>query len=144
MKIHVSALIFLILMLYSSLALAERLAVKAPLANIRSGPGTTYDILWNVGRYHPLLVLKKTGNWVYFRDFEGDMGWIHKSLVGKVPTVITAGKTCNIRQGAGTSFKVLFTVAEGIPFRVLKKKGNWIHIQHADGDIGWIHRSLVW
>ncbi|MBW1693821.1 MAG: hypothetical protein JRJ41_06635, partial [Deltaproteobacteria bacterium] len=20
----------------------------------------------------------------------------------------------------------------------------WIHIQHADGEKGWIHRSLVW
>ncbi|MGD8882880.1 MAG: SH3 domain-containing protein, partial [Desulfobacterales bacterium] len=36
------------------------------------------------------------------------------------------------------------TVEKGIPFKVLKRENNWIHIEHADGDKGWIHKSLVW
>jgi SH3-like domain-containing protein len=36
------------------------------------------------------------------------------------------------------------TVEDGVPFRILRKKGRWIHIEHADGDRGWIHDSLVW
>jgi SH3-like domain-containing protein len=31
-----------------------------------------------------------------------------------------------------------------VPFKVLKKEGEWIRIVHADGDEGWIHRNLVW
>jgi len=27
---------------------------------------------------------------------------------------------------------------------VLTRKGNWIQVRHADGDKGWIHKSLVW
>jgi len=133
------------LMLFcSATALAERLTVGSNIANIRSGPGTNYDIIWNVEMYHPLFILEKSGNWYRFRDFEGDEGWIHKSLLNKTSAVITIKDTCNIRSGPGTNNRVLFTVEKGIPFNVLEKQGHWIMIQHADDDKGWIHKSLVW
>ncbi len=125
-------------------ALAERLTVAADIANIRSGPGKKYEILWKVEKYHPLQVLKKEGRWYQFRDFEGDMGWIHASLLYGTPAVITKSEKCNIRSGPGTQFKILFAVEQGIPFKVLKRKDKWIQIRHADGDQGWIHKSLVW
>lgn len=133
-----------LLIVFSSAALAERLSVASSIANIRSGPGTGYDILWKVAKYHPILVLKKSGNWYHFQDFEGDKGWLHKSLVRNIPSVITNKEKCNVRSGPGTKFKILFNIMEGIPFKILKRKGNWIHVQHADGDKGWIHKSLVW
>ena len=70
MKI-VLALITALCLFYSTAALAERLTVGSDIANIRSGPGTKYDILWNVEKYHPLFILEKSGNWYRFRDFEG-------------------------------------------------------------------------
>jgi len=128
----------------SSNAAAERLTVAVDVANIRSGPGTKFDILWKIGKYHPLNAIEKSGSWHHFRDFEGDEGWIHKSLINKTPAIITIQEKCNIRSGPGTGFKILFAVDKGIPFKVIKRKGNWIHIRHADGDQGWIHKSLVW
>ena len=125
-------------------ALAERLTVAADIANIRSGPGKNYEILWKVEKYYPLLVIKKEKNWFQFRDFEGDEGWIHASLLAKIPSVITKSEKCNIRSGPGTKHKIVLTVESGIPFKLLKREGKWIQIQHADGDSGWIHRSLVW
>lgn len=127
-----------------SVAAAERLTVAVNVANIRGGPGTKYDILWKIGKYHPLLVFEKSGFWYHFRDFEGDEGWIHKSLIDKTPAIITNEDKCIIRSGPGTNFKILFTVEKGIPFKVIGRKGDWIHIRHADGDQGWIHKSLVW
>jgi SH3-like domain-containing protein len=143
MKPYIS-IFTILLILSSSVAFAERLAVSSETANIRSGPGTDHDILWKVEKHHPLFILKKTGIWYHFRDFEGDEGWIHESLVDKTPTVITKSDTANIRSGPGTKNKILFPVDKGIPFKVLKKKGKWLRIQHADGDTGWIHKTLVW
>lgn len=140
----IASISIVLLIIFSSAALAERLAVAASIANIRSGPATKYDILWKVGKYHPVLVLKKSGNWYHFRDFEGDKGWIHKSLLRKIPSVITNKKKCNVRSGPGTKYKILFATEKGVPFKTLKRKGNWIKVQHADGDKGWIHKSLVW
>jgi SH3-like domain-containing protein len=135
---------FLIVMLLAGAASAERLAVSAPVANIRSGPGTSHTLLWKVEKYFPIRVIEKSGEWYHFEDFEGDKGWVHQSLVKKISTVVTKKDGCNIRSGPGTSHKIIFTVEKGIPFKVLKHEGNWIHIEHADGDKGWIHKSLVW
>jgi len=69
---------------------------------------------------------------------------VHKSLVGKISTVITNNDECNIRSGPGTDNPVILTVGKGIPWKILDHKGSWIQIEHADGDKGWIHKSLVW
>ncbi len=143
MRIY-TIIITLFITLSSGVAMAERLAVSASVANIRSGPGTEYDVIWQVGKYHPIQVIKKSGTWYRFNDFEQDEGWIHKSLVSKIRTVITKKKKSNIRSGPGTRHKIVFTVEKGIPFRVIKRKGSWIFIEHADGDKGWIYEALVW
>jgi SH3-like domain-containing protein len=135
---------FFLLLVWVSAASAERLTVSVSIANIRSGPGKNYDILWSVEKYHPLDVFQKSGQWYHFRDFEGDEGWINKTLLGNFPSIITKTENCNIRSGPDTNFEILFEVEKGIPFKVLERKGSWIHIQHADGDKGWIHESLVW
>ena len=139
-----TAILVLVMILFASLSHAERLAVTASVANVRSGPGTQYDVIWKIEKYHPVFVIHKSNSWYQFKDFEGDQGWVHQSLVGKIKAVITKGDISNIRSGPGTKFKVLFKVEKGIPFKIVKRKGRWIHIQHADGDEGWIHASLVW
>ncbi len=138
------AAVALLLMAVPALA-AERLAVNVPKANIRSGPGTKYEILWQAERYYPVVVIQKKGQWILFRDFEKDEGWIKKNLLAKIPTVITVKKECNIRSGPGTNFPIVFkTEDRGVPFKVLKTRGKWLQIQHADGDKGWIFKPLVW
>ena len=137
-------IILLLIIVFAGVANAERLAVSAPVANIRSGPGTGHNVLWKVEQYFPVLVIEKSGEWYRFEDFEGDKGWVHRSLVGKIPAVITRNVTSNIRSGPGTNHPVLFSVEKGIPFKVLKRKDKWIQIEHADGDKGWIHKSLIW
>ena len=137
-------LLVLLILCHAGSAMAERLTVIKPVANIRSGPGTNFDILWKVEKYYPIYVIEKKGPWYHFKDFEDDKGWLHKSLVKKVDAVITKKDLCNIRSGPGTKNKILFTVEKGIPFKVNKRQGRWLHIEHADQDKGWIHDSLVW
>ncbi len=148
-KIKSSSIILLLVIFHLSLFLtaldvsAERLSVKSNTANIRSGPATTYKVLWQIEKYHPVDVIKKKGNWYQFKDFESDSGWIHKSLLSNMATVITK-KNCNIRSGPGTKYKIAFTTEKGIPLKIIEKKEKWLHVQHADGDKGWINKPLVW
>ena len=136
--------IVVLIAIMTGTAMAERLTIIAPVANIRSSPNTKSDILWKVEKYYPIFVTKKSGSWYQFRDFEKDSGWVHKSLVGKVKAVITKKDFCNVRSKPGIKEKILFTVEKGIPFKVLKSEGRWLNVEHADGDQGWIHQSLVW
>jgi len=142
---YLGAAVLLLLLTASQASAAERLAVNVAKANVRSGPGTSHEIMWEVERYYPVVIIKKSGAWYLFRDFEKDEGWLKKTLLAKIPTVITVKQECNIRSGPGTKFPISFkTQDKGVPFKVLKRKGKWINVQHADGDKGWIFKSLVW
>lgn len=123
---------------------AERLSVSVDKANIRAKPETSSDTLWQVEKYYPLLVVEKKGEWYRIKDFEGDMGWIHRSLVDDTPSVIVKVKLANIRSNAGTQYDLVFDANKGTPFKVLEVQDRWLKVQHADGDSGWIFKSLVW
>lgn len=140
----VSAAVLAVLLI-AGYAFAERtMSVRVDIANIRSGPGTNHKILWKVEKYHPIQVVRVKGHWRRFVDFEGDRAWIYSGLLSRTPTVIVDKTNCNVRSGPGLKNPVVFKVERGVSFKVLDRKGKWIHIEHADGDRGWIHRSLVW
>ncbi|WP_300669791.1 SH3 domain-containing protein [Desulfoluna sp.] len=123
----------------------QRVSVSVESANVRTGPGTKYEIVWKgVEKHYPLLILDQAGSWYYVKDFENDTGWIFKKLVKKTQTVITKKQRCNVRKGPGAKKPLAFVVDSGVPFKVLTRKGNWIQVQHADGDKGWIYKFLVW
>ena len=134
----------LLLLAAAGVVHAQRLSVKANIANIRSGPNTSDAVIWQVEKYHPLKVVQKQGSWYLFEDFEGDRGWIHSSLLADTRAVIVKNDKCNVRSGPGTKNDIRFTVDKGVPFKVLAEKGKWLQVIHADGDKGWIHQSLVW
>ena len=136
--------LFGILLAAPSAAAAERLSISVNAANVRSGPGTQYDMLWRMERYTPLIVISRQGDWIFFEDFEKTRGWMHADLVDKTPTVITTAELCNIRSAPGTDKEIIFQAESGVPFKVIGRQGPWINIQHADGDKGWLHESLVW
>lgn len=122
----------------------ERLSVTAGIANIRSGPGTEHDVWWKVEQYHPFIVIEKKEDWYKIKDFENHEAWLHKSLLSKMETVITKKDLCNIRTKPNTNSQILFKAEMGVPFKVLERKENWIKVEHTDGDVGWIYKTLVW
>ena len=123
---------------------AERVAVSVDKANIRAKPETSSDTLWQVEKYYPLQVIEKKGGWYRVKDFEGDGGWIHRSLVDDTPSVIVKVKLANIRSNAGTQYDLVFDANKGTPFKVIETQDRWLKVQHVDGDTGWIFKSLVW
>lgn len=125
-------------------AMAERLAVKGKVANIRSGPGTNYEVIWQAEQNYPIEVIQTQGDWILFKDYENDKGWISKGLTASTQTVIVKNPTVNVRAGASTSHPIVFKAQKGTPFKILKKEGQWYQIEHADGDKGWISSSVVW
>lgn len=134
----------LIFLTVPGIARAKRVTVNVSTANVRSGPGTEYKVLWKVEKYHPFEVLEVSGSWYRCSDFEGDKGWVSKDTVGDFPAVIIKKDNCNVREGPGSGFKTLFTVERGVPFREVKREGEWIFVVHTDGDKGWINMGLVW
>ena len=136
--------VFLLLFIPGAALAEERLSVIAGIANMRSGPGAEENVLWQVEQYHPFIVIEKKGNWYKVKDYENDVAWLHNSLMGKVDSVITIKDKSNVRSKPDAKSSIMFTVDKGVPFKALERKGGWIKIQHADGDVGWVHNTLVW
>jgi SH3-like domain-containing protein len=142
--IQVLGVVLIILAAAQNAAADERMSVRSNTANIRSGPGLKETTLWQVEKYYPVVIIEKKGEWRRIKDFEGDQGWVHISTLDKTPTVIVQSNKCNLRAGPGTQHAIAFTVEKGIPFKVLKRKGDWLEVEHSDGDRGWLHKPLVW
>lgn len=123
---------------------AEMVRVKVKTANVRSGPGTKYEKVWQVPKNYPYRVLKRQGRWLHVRDFEGFEDWIYGPLTDHKAAVVVNVKRANIRKGPGTNYPILFTTEQGVPFRVLAKRRKWVKVRHSDGDEGWIFRRLLW
>lgn len=123
---------------------AEYASVKKDGVNIRSGPDTKQEILWEVFKDFPLKVLKYENRWAHVVDFEGDKGWVYAPLLSKQKTVIVKVKTANMRVGPGKDYEILATVKYGVVFKPEDKEGDWLKITHEDGTSGWIYESLLW
>lgn len=130
-------------------ARGEALCTKVAKANIRSGPGTGHELIWEVYRYMPFQKVgeSESGEWFAVRDVDGDVSWIHKHLVSSSNRCAVVKKaTVNVRSGPGTRYrKTRWSPARQYDsFRVLKRQGSWIKVKDRWGDIGWIHRKFLW
>ncbi len=134
---------FLIMLSVSALA-AEYITVSKDGVNIRSGPSTKKEILWEVFKDFPLQVIGRKNDWLQTKDFEGDKGWIFKNLVSKKKRVIVKVNTANMRIGPNKNYELVATVKYGVVFTPLKKENGWIKVKHEDGTNGWIFSKLLW
>jgi SH3-like domain-containing protein len=123
---------------------AEYVSVKKDGVNIRSGPSTKSNVIWQVFESFPLKVLKREGKWASVVDFEGDKGWIYESLITSKKTVIVNVETANMRSGSSTNDSIIATVKKGVVFEVLEMNGAWMKVRHKDEITGWMHNSLLW
>lgn len=127
----------------------EMFSIDGNDVNMRTGPGTKYKVMWQLNEGFPLIVLKRTGSWIRVRDFEGTIGWVHKSVTKKSPHMIVkvhknSKKRINIRSGPGTKYRIVAKAYYGVVFKTVTQKNGWVKIQHPDGVTGWIKRSLLW
>ncbi len=128
---------------------SEALCTKVAKANIRSGPGTGHELIWEVYRDMPFEKVgeSESGEWFAVRDVDGDVSWIHRNLVSSSYRCAVVKKaTVNVRSGPGTRYrKTPWSPARQYDsFRVLKRQGSWIKVKDGWGGIGWIHRKFLW
>ncbi|OIO03257.1 MAG: hypothetical protein AUJ51_04655 [Elusimicrobia bacterium CG1_02_56_21] len=142
MNIKIFILAFMLPM--QAFAAEDMLSVAAQRANVRSGPGTDFDILWEASKLYPLEVVERKGNWVMVSDYERDEGWIYKTLLSNTPTIVVVTQKANIRQGPGTEYESAWVVDKEYSLKVLDTSGDWLKITDEDGLSGWIHKSVTW
>ncbi len=123
----------------------EYVSIKGDTINVRTGPGTNYQVYMELFKGYPLRVVATQGDWLKISDYERDTGWIHRSLVEKNNTVIVNGKKAvNMRAEPSTNSPIIATVERGVILTRLETSGKWLKVKHSSGMIGWIYKPLIW
>lgn len=140
---------------FSSIAaLAETRIVHSPgdgFLNLRTGPGSAYNIVRRMGHGSAVDILETKGGWslVHHRA-SGDKGWAYrKYLVNKAQSpgmrrVHSPGDGfLNMRSGPGSDFAVLQRMYHGDRVKILERKGNWVRVRHGSGAKGWAYAKYL-
>ena len=124
---------------------AKYVSIKGDNINVRTGPGTNYQVSMELFKGYPLKVVANQGEWLKVTDFENDGGWVHNSLVENGNTVIVNGtKTVNMRSEPSTNGTIVANVDRGVVMTKLESRGKWLKLKHSSGIIGWIYKPLLW
>lgn len=122
----------------------EMVSIKGNIVNMRSGPGTGSQILWELERGYPLQVLQRKGGWVQVRDFENDKGWVARSLTGRTAFHIVKARIANIRSGPSTRHRVIGKSERYDLMRTRGAQAGWVKVQNGEGVTGWVSKKLLW
>lgn len=133
-----------LVLMVASVASARMVSVRGNKVDMRSGPGSGYSVLWELGRGYPLKVIGSKKGWVKVVDFENSAGWIARRLLCRVPHMVVKKKRINIRSGPSTRYRIVAKANYGVVFRTLAKRGRWVKVQHENGLVGWTERRLLW
>jgi SH3-like domain-containing protein len=143
------AVFFLFLFIASTYSDAGALCVSVSKANLRAGPSTKYEKVWEVYKYMPFKKVgaSLSGDWYAVQDVDGDVSWIFKKLVtDKYDCAVVKSEEVNIRTGPGTNYKKKSSgpAKQYYSFKILKRKGPWVNVKDEWGETGWIHTDYLW
>lgn len=122
----------------------EFLSIKGNTVNIRAKPTTQSDIAWELIKGYPVEVMKRDGDWIKVKDFEGPLGWVHEPLTSADPHFLLKGDNVNLRNGPGTNHSVVVKLKKYDIVQTLEKRGTWAKVKTADGEEGWMLEQLGW
>ena len=111
--------------------------VSASSLNMRKGPSTSYSVITTLTKGEEVEVISEENGWAKI-NHNSKIGYVSsKYLSDEKPVKITIkyvnADSLNIREGAGTSYKILGTYKKGQEVKVVSIDGDWAKIQYEDG-----------
>tara|TARA_R110002096_G_scaffold9686_2_gene38210 strand:- start:915 stop:1442 length:528 start_codon:yes stop_codon:yes gene_type:complete len=128
----------------SGQALPRFVSLNTEKANMRSGPGRQYPILWTYKRrLLPLEITAEHGAWRKVRDHEGVEGWILVTLLYGPRTALIRGRVRTLYRDDDMSSAALLTAEPGVIGRILTCTDIWCRLKVGDTK-AWIEKRHVW
>ncbi len=126
------------------LGLPRFVSLRSGEVNVRTGPGPSYPIEWVFTRKgSPVEVVAEFDVWRRIRDIEGTEGWVHRSLLRGVRTVLVVGGLRDLRRDPSPSAALLARVEAGVIGELKRCSPTWCEIA-VGGFEGWLLRDEVW
>ena len=137
-------------------ASGTQLVVDAPWGlNLRTGPGTSYDVIKSLPHGSYVTKVKAHGGWIKVHTSSGHAGWVaarylkpaHGGDQGgyAVWAVVNSYDGClNLRTGPGNNYQIIREMYNGDKVQILASSGQWRKVRHVhSGKVGWAHGAYL-
>ena len=120
-------------------------SLSSDLVNMREGPSTAHGIKWIYQRDGlPMQVLAEYDVWRRVRDMDGEIGWIHVSLLSNERTGVVVGNGyALLRSGVEIDAPVIARAEVGAVGRVESCGPVSCRLEFS-GIEGWVNRARFW
>lgn len=114
-------------------------------AHVRAGPGKKYPIQWVFKRAGlPVEIILEFDHWRKIKDFEGQEGWIHKSLLsGRRSAFVQSDDSVPLYSKPETESRLAAYLQPGVVARIKECGPQWCQIDAA-GYKGWALKDALW
>ena len=128
----------------SGLPVPRFVSLKFNKANLRSGPGSEYPVLWQYRQAGlPLLVDAEFGVWRKVRDADGTTGWMHGAGLSLRRMAFIHDGMAKIYQQDSSESGVVAVAEKNALLELESCPKNWCRVT-TDTVKGWIQRTKIW
>jgi SH3-like domain-containing protein len=128
----------------TGLPLPRFVSLGSDEVNLRYGPGEGYPIAWILAREGlPVEIVEEFDTWRKVRLHDGEIGWIHSSLLRNRRTLLVADQIRDLRQSPDPNARILLRAEPGVIGELLDCDGSWCRAE-IDGRRGWLQRADFW
>lgn len=130
----------------TGLPLPRFVSLRATEVNMRTGPGIQYPVDWVYKRqYLPMEVVAEYGTWRKIRDWEGNQGWIHQSMLSGRRTLMVTKEMRSIRLDPESKSLPTARVEPGAIGNIVScsKDSGWCQVEFGKHE-GWLRRVDFW
>lgn len=129
----------------TKLPLPRFVSIAAKEGYVRTGPGLRYPIKWVYKKPGlPVEVILEYEVWRKIRDYEGQEGWIHQTLLsGKRNGVVMGEGALEVFQKPRADARLAMKVEPGAVIGLEACITGWCRVK-AGGYEGWTQRKNIW
>lgn len=129
----------------SGLPIPRFVSLHSDKVFVRTGPALRYPIKWVYKRENmPVEIIQEFDTWRKIKDFDGDEGWIHQSLLsGERNAVIKNKEGASIMKKPDLQSKKVAIIEKGTIVHLKTCEPSWCEVK-VEGFSGWIERNLLW
>jgi SH3-like domain-containing protein len=128
----------------TGLPLPRFVSLGADEVNLRFGPGESYPIEWVLTREGlPVEIVEEFDTWRKVRLPDGDLGWIHSSLLSSRRTILVAEQIRALRQAPQPDARIVLRAEPGVIGQLLDCDDGWCRVE-IEGRRGWLQRTEFW
>jgi len=118
-------------------------SLKFDVANGRSGPSRSHPVAWRYVRAGlPMEVVAETPDWRRVRDPDGELTWMHRSILSGRRTVITLDET-PLRARADADAPAEAIAEGGVVLALERCRTGWCRVE-GQGYRGWARAGALW